>query len=343
MKKISLLLAAFAMVLCLVYSSCKKTTHSTNPTPANTRLINITKTTTANIMLPLPRLIPSVLRSYTFSYDNSGRVSQIIYSSNDDSEYAHGLANLTMTFNYSGGTITKTISKPNTVANSIVEVDSFVENAAGLVTNAYTPTLNNIFQYNGNLMFKNTAIGHDSLGTMTTVSNITSSGGNFLELAYNGSLAETYTGLLGPITLYYTYEVTTGAGLIPNSTSQTANSDNVTISNYSREPVSVMAVDTLHDTAYASYPGSIWTKEDYTFYGLSNRTGDYFWLQSYVLYGANIYQNADLVNTIKNSGFTKTIAYTINAQSEISQTNAAITDSLGNTYTEVYNLQYGTD
>lgn len=292
-----------------------------------------------------------MLRSYNFSYDNSGRVSQIIYSSNDDSEYVHKLANLIMTFTYSGTTISKRITRSDL---SLVEIDTFIENSGGLIINTYTPTVDNIFQYNGSLMFKNTIISHNSLGTststataasgtMTTVSNITASGGNFLQLTYDGTLSTAYTGLTGPITLYYTYLNTTGLGVVPTYSSATSNSNNIVLSSYSREPVMVMAVDTLHDTAYADYPGGIWTTEDYTFYGLPNRTGDYFQLQSFAIYGTNIYQNADLVNSIKNSGFTKTITYTIDAQSKIDQTSAAITDSLGNTYTEVYSLQYGTD
>jgi hypothetical protein len=349
MKKTSLFFAALAMTLCVVYSSCKKTSSSTNPTPSNVRLLSFTKTTSGTILLPLPKYVPTDLRSYAFSYDNSGRVTQIIYSSNDDSEYAHGLANLIMSFTYSGGTVYKKTTRSD---YSAVEVDSFIENSSGLVTNAYTPTLNNIFGYTGNLMFSNTIIARDSSGTtpsvfntMTTVSNITSSGGNFLELTYNGSLAETYSGLTPPITLYYTYLTTTGAGIIPTTNTGTSNSENVTLNNYNREPVSVMAVDDTpmyHDTAYANYPGSIWLTENYTFYGLSNRVGDYFQLGSFVTYGTNIYQNVDLVKSIKNSGFTKTITYTINAQSEITQTNVAITDSLGNTYSEEYNLQYET-
>ena len=86
MKKLSLYFTALALTLCMVYSSCKKTTHDTNPTPKNSRLLSFTKTTSHQALV-VGNLTysfgPTVLETYTFSYDNSGRVSKIIYTTND--------------------------------------------------------------------------------------------------------------------------------------------------------------------------------------------------------------------------------------------------------------------
>ena len=345
MKKLSVYVASIAMTLCLVHSSCKKTTHATNPTPANSRLYSFTKTT-AHQSFTVGGVIyssgPTVIETYTFSYDNSNRVSTIIYSTNDSAAYNANLANLIMTFNYSGSMITKTVTNPH---NTLIEVDSFMKNSDGLVTNAYTPTINNVYQYLGNLMVRNTITAHDSLGTATTVSTITSSKGNFLELTYDDQLAFSFTGLqptISPIYLVYVYYQSALSGLVIDTVKETINSSSKVVNGYNREPVVVMAVDTLHDTAYAFYPGRIWTKEDYTFTGDINRTGDYLQLQSFSTYGSNIYQNANLVNSIKNSGYTKNITYVIDAQSEITQTKVAITDSIGATTSQVYKLQYQT-
>jgi len=344
MKKLSVYFTALAVTLCVVYSSCKKTTHGTNPTPSNTRLLSYTKTTTSGLNALLSGYIPvgpSVIETYSFSYDKNNRVSKIIYTTNDTVAHRTNRENLIATFYYTGGTIIKITTTP--VVTDTVEVDSFMENSAGLVTNAYTPTINNVYDYYGKLMIRNTIISHDTTGTATTVSVITSNSGNFLELTYNDELTFNFLKVqptLSTVMAYYTYYSSTLAGLVPATSSGAINSSSKVVNGYSREPVFVMAVDTLHDTAYASYPGGIWPKEDYTFTGNYNRIGDYFQLQSFTTYGTNIYQNANLVKSITNSGYTTNVSYVIDAQSEITQTNVGVTDSLGASWSHVYSLQY---
>jgi hypothetical protein len=205
--------------------------------------------------------------------------------------------------------------------------------------------MDNVYQYLGKLMVRNTAIAHDPTGTATTVSTITSTSGNFLELTYDGQLAFSFTDLqpsYSTIHLDYAYNNSTLTAHIIDSVHETINGSTKTVDGYTRVPMTVMAVDTLHDTAYAFYPGLIWSKEDYTFTGDNNRIGDYLQLQSFSIYGANIYQNNNLVKSIKNSGYTKNMTYTMDAQSEITETDVSIVDSLGGTSSLVYKLQYQT-
>ncbi len=346
MKKLSLYFTAIAVTLCMVYSSCKKTTHDTNPTPKNSRLLSFTKTTahqSVTIGTTIYSFGPTVLETYTFSYDNSNRVSKIIYTTNDSAKHNNAkMDNLISTFDYSGSVIKKLVQRPD---NSIVEIDSFIENSGGLVTNAYTPTINNEYQYYGKLLVRNTVTAHDSLGSASTTSTITSSKGNFLQLTYNDNLEVHFIGLhpeASTVRAYFVYYKSALAGLVIDTVAIDINSSDKEISPYNRVPMWVMAVDTLHDTAYAFYPGGIWTKEDYTFTGDYNRTGDYLQLQSFIQYGANIYQNANLVSSITNSGYTRKMTYTIDAQSFITQTNMTSLDSVGATISETYKLQYQT-
>jgi hypothetical protein len=75
---------------------------------------------------------------------------------------------------------------------------------------------------------------------------------------------------------------------------------------------------------------------------MPNRIGDYLQLQSFTLWGNNLYQNAALVHTITNSGYTTTVSYNVNSYNEITQVTAVIVDSLANTQNITYNLQYQT-
>ncbi len=82
-------------------------------------------------------------------------------------------------------------------------------------------------------------------------------------------------------------------------------------------------------------------KFDY-FKSMGNRNGDYLQLRSFLVYGQNIYQNSHLINHTISSGYTNEITYLIDADSKITQTNATVSDSVGNVYYYTYNLAYET-
>ena len=108
-------------------------------------------------------------------------------------------------------------------------------------------------------------------------------------------------------------------------------------------PLLIFATDTSRDTCYVDYPGNVWPSQSYSFYtNLANRTGDYLQLTSFSLWGNNLYQNANLVHTIVNSGYTTNVTYNIDSYSNITQMTAVIVDSLANTRNITYNLQYET-
>jgi hypothetical protein len=82
--------------------------------------------------------------------------------------------------------------------------------------------------------------------------------------------------------------------------------------------------------------------ENFAFYGMANRMGDFFQLNSFVLYGQNIYCNAHLAKQITSSGYTTNITYIFDGDSKITQTDAMVSDSVGNTYHYTYKLAYET-
>ena len=73
---------------------------------------------------------------------------------------------------------------------------------------------------------------------------------------------------------------------------------------------------------------------------MANRIGDYLQLNSYTKWGNNVYRNNHLVKSIINSGYTTTLTYNIDAYSKVTQITAKIVDSVANTWTTTYNLQY---
>jgi hypothetical protein len=85
------------------------------------------------------------------------------------------------------------------------------------------------------------------------------------------------------------------------------------------------------------------SSETFVYYKtLNNRAGEYLQLHSFINYGQNIYQYAHLMREITSSGYTTEITYDIDADSKITQTNAVVTDSVGNVYNYTYNIAYET-
>ena len=373
MKKISLLysIVVLAALSVLSYSSCKKIIHSNAPTPGNIRLHSYTATTQTNQALPFPEA-DTINDNYTFTYDGNNRVSQILFTSND-LRYPNNQRSETITFRYSNDTVYKTtMTVPfNTFYHVTFETDTFLLNTQGLITNTYEPGHRTNYEYYGQLLdrksevfYHDKAIGTSTIIGTTTISNeriYNSVDGDFLNYTFNGVLTVNYPNgtypygmnigtypmreylvyptFTGPTAYYYTIDP--NAYLYYTQTGG-ATSTTQTINGYSEWPLVAFAVDTTNDTAWVAYPGNnIYGHEDYTFYTtMANRIGDYLQLNSYTKYGVNLYRNKHLVKSISNPGYTTTAVYNIDAQSMVSQMTVKVVDSVANTKTTVYNLQY---
>ncbi len=104
-------------------------------------------------------------------------------------------------------------------------------------------------------------------------------------------------------------------------------------------------VYTFHEGDYykSSSAISFDSSETFVYYKtLNNRPGEYFQLHSFLNYGQDVYQYAHLLREITSSGYTTEITYNIDAYSKITQTNAVVTDSVGNVYNYTYNIAYET-
>ena len=371
MKKIFLLypFVILAALSVLVYASCKKPIHSNAPTPNNVRLHSYTATTKVNTVVPVP-IADTINDNYTFTYDANGRVAQILYTTND-LLYPNNQRSETITFTYVNDTVVKTIMTVplNTFYHTTFEIDTFLLNGQGLITTTYEPNHITNYQYYGQLIdrqsetyYHNAPIGTSSVTTTTTISEertYNSDNGDFLNYSFNGILTATFPSQMTVVpyamrdywefptlpgaTIYTAaahpdlldlYSVYTQHGGLSTYTDQ--------LSGYSEFPLTVFAVDTANDTAYCRYPGNnIYPNQTYTFYTtMANRIGDYLQLNSYTKWGNNVYRNNHLVKSIINSGYTTTLTYNIDAYSKVTQITAKIVDSVANTWTTTYNLQY---
>jgi len=361
MKKITLLLSVVVLVavFAVLYTSCKKPVHALQPTPNNVRLMSYTATT----HLLSETLADTTSDNYTFFYDGNNRVIKILYSTSDTAKIRllQYNSSVNITFSYSNDTCIKTTAALG--GSPVIEIDTFIINSStGLIATTFTPGMICNYQYYGKLLAIESDEYYNNYHGVTSVSDTreyTSDNGNFLASSFNGILNVTF-----PTTMHYTpYAMrdywmnitglnTTAPNLIdvhhtpqiPGTihTGLTKNTDQLDYT-ISGTPLLIFATDTARDTCYVDFPGNIWPSQSYTFYNnLANRIGDYLQLGSFTMWGNNLYQNADLVHTIVNSGYTTNVTYNINSYSEITQMTAVIVDSLANTRNVTYNLQYET-
>ncbi len=373
MNKISLLytIVVLAALSVFSYSSCKKIIHSNAPTPNNMRIHSYTATTQTNQVVPMA-FADTINDNYTFTYDANNRVTQILFTSND-LRYPNSQRSETITFRYSNDTVYKSIMTVplNNFYHVTFETDTFLLNTQGLITNTYEPGHRTNYEYYGQLLdrksevfYNDKAIGTSTIVGTTTISEeriYNSDNGDFLNYTFNGVLTVNYPGgayphgmNIGtyPMREYVVYPTFTGTTayyytLDPNAYYYYTQQGNVTsttqqITGYSEWPLVAFAVDTTKDTAYCAFPGNnIYSQETYTFYTtMANRIGDYLQLGSYTKYGVNLYRNNHLVKTISNHGYNTSVVYGIDALSMVSQMTVKVVDSVANTKTTTYNLQY---
>jgi hypothetical protein len=352
MKKIFLLcLAAIMGTISIISPSCKKITHDPNPTPGNIRLMGFTVTTSPTKIIPTFYPMQTVTTNYSFYYDGNNKVSQIYYSTNDSNVVKTGKGATISTFTYSGNIINKTTTL--VASSAVLERDTFTVNS-GLVVNANFPFMAFNFSYYGQLLLHENFTYRDSGTAVSAQTTYTSTSGNFLTRTFDGVLHATFpdsgykpmlvfpdtvrdTVLSLPLTITWT---TLGAGgAVITHTNVGAYSDQ--LAGYSENEVTLTAVDPNGILVRpVTFPADLGANKSYLFYGDQNRPGDYLQLMSFIIYGMNIYNNANLVKNIKSPYYNTDVIYYIDGDSKIKSLNVTKTDKFGNVYTSVYNLQY---
>ena len=342
MKKFSLLYlcVVLAALSAFLYTSCKKPFHATSPQPNNIRLYSYTAVTRLSTVLPA-HVADTTSDNYTFSYDNNHRVSQIMYTSSNPDVIAAGHNSERITFYYGNDTVIKTTANLN--GTQTFEVDTFITGTGNLINTLYTPNHITNFEYYGKLMSRQSETFYKGANSVSESRIYTSDNGDFLKYSFDGTLSATFTNTMTvtpyPMRAYWvspdgTYTVHTGltgyTDILNGYTSGLA--------------LNIFAKDTANDSSDVYLPGNtIWPSQTYGFYtDDANRMGDYLQLLSFTLWGNNLYQNAHLVKFIQNAGYTTNVSYSIDAYSKVTQVTAVIIDSLANTKTTTYNLQYET-
>ena len=360
MKKTFLLLLVTVVASSVfIYTSCKKVTHGTNPTPDNYRLLSYTKVTTQSIIAP-PTPTPIITENYRFLYDGSKRVSQIFFTSNDSNKVHAGMSNLSIKFSYNSDSIYKISTDLNT--SSIREQDTFIINSFGQITNAYFPTETHSFTYFGSILASEIVSFRDSGTSINANLTYTADHGDFFNRIYDGNLTVTFpdsgivpytppppyvfrdTFMVLPLDVTWTVTPENGTAAIINHNGISGYTDG--ISGYFQDAITVNAVDQGGNYVRTGYfPAGYAAKQYYQFYEQqANRTGDYMQIESFTTYGINIYPNQHMVYSMQSPYNTTNVVYNIDADSKVTQITASVKDSLLQNVTNLkYSLQYETD
>lgn len=356
MKKVLLLTASVIAVLASILPSCKKIHHSTNPTPDNYRISSYSKVTTKSIIMP-PTATPITTDNYRFIYNANGRVAQMFITSNDSNKLKVGLGNLSIVFTYTSDSIYKTTTDVNT--STVMERDTFIQNSAGQIIDAYFPMEVHHFAYYGKLLANETVSYRDTNTTLTAHLTYTSNNGDFLARNFDGGISVSFpdsgirptyvagdpyrdTELVYPIDVTWTVYSPDGSAvpvLHPGVTYSDA------LSGYFGNYITVDGIDVNGVKVRTGYfPAGYTQKQSYQVYDfLTNRIGDYLHLSSFTIYGVNIYENVHMINRIASPLSSTKVDYTIDADSKVTYSSVVIKDSvLKNVVSEAYKLQYET-
>jgi hypothetical protein len=320
-------LAVFFIICASFGSSCKKVTHATRPTPGNYRLLSYTKIRTDSVGVVLNE-------NYRFFYDGSNRVSQILYTTNDTSQ-----SDKSIKFSYNADSIIKTTTRVKT--NLVIETDTFIHDANGFITLAYTPYTITTYQYFGKLLSRISQTVDSSFMSLTVTNTITSNNIDFLN-SLTGTLTANFVNLTTPLAVDWTIYPLRGTAAVTTTHNNVSGlSDQFT--NYGGDPVTVTGTDVNSVTQSMLYAGGNWFNQAFGVYpDKTNRIGDYLQLSSFTYFGSNIYQTNHLLNYIYRPLDTTRVKYTIDADSKITTTDVTFKDYHNRYWYESYKLQYET-
>jgi hypothetical protein len=334
-KNFSLYIVALILLSTFAGTSCKKRIHANAPTPNNVRMLGYTKITTYT-PAGFTGISPTVTEKFRFYYDQINRLAKITYTGNDTFAIYKDI-----TFTYKGDTVYK--NTKNILTNSIVQRDTFILNSNGLLVTAYTPNLINTYEYYGQLLARKIqkATSHRHI-EMTAQSTYTSVNGDFLKNNYDGLLKVDFIEVKTPLTINY-YQDIPPFTLFNIQTLVSYEFETHTIANFNYNPIKIKMTDTVFKQDSLIFPGSDWIGESYHFYTEdANRIGDFLQLESFTMYGNNIFRNAHLVESMTSRNRSAYITYNIDAFSKITQTRYSESDSVLNNKTIVYDIQYET-
>lgn len=327
MKKIfSLFFVTVTISSLLLYPSCKKTQHPTKPTPGNYRILSISKRTDS----------AAKIETYTFSYDASNRLSQVIYTTNDSATVKSGSTSVgtRAVFTYSNDSIYKITTKLRTGA--VIDTNIYIKNNAGQIITAYLPGQVIQFEYYGKLLSRRTDKYFHNATSISAIKNYTSNNADFLAWSFDGNLTANFPNAdIVPFTVNWVTALAT--------TTHTATTYTDVFTGYNKLPITMNFVDAFGHTDTVSFPGGIRSTESYgVFPDKFNRPGDYLYIESFIMYGVDIYQQAHLTKSVTNTGATTNVTYEIDADSKITTTNAHTIDSLNHNIISNYRFQYET-
>ncbi|MCW3122637.1 MAG: hypothetical protein JWQ38_2129 [Flavipsychrobacter sp.] len=336
MKKIFSLFFV-AIIPLFLFSSCKKTQHTTKPTPANYRVYSysevINGTYPANV--------------YTFSYDARGRVSQIIYTTSDSNVVKYGLGVGTRSvFYYSNDSIYKV----NTVLQTgkPIDMDVFIQNTSGQIITAYMPSDTSLYttkrgvqyEYYGKLLSRvSDKYTHNKASVASSIT-YTSDNADFLAYNFENKLTATFANSYSPPSKV------SWIPIVGSTVTHTTNSYSDVLDNYNLSPITMVVEDNATHKDTVAFPGTTALTASYgVFPDKANRPGDYLWIGSFTTYGVNIYQQAHLTKSISDVKTVTNVTYEIDADSKIMTTNATILNMASihtTTTTASYRFQYET-
>lgn len=339
----------------LVYTSCKKPSHPTNPTPDDYRMLSYTKVTSVTNVIP-PTIVPIISENYRFEY-YLDKIATIFFTSNDQSKVLTGMAHLKIQFYYINDSIYKTSTDLNT--GTIKERDTFLINPQGQIIHAYFPNEVRHFTYFGKLIARETVIYRDTGTAIQADFTYTADQGNFLNRLWNNTLTVNFpdSGIAPPTLPYIRHDTVlslpinivwtkTSPVTLPSVTEHlNHNSKSDQLSGDFPYGVTVTGVDVNGVSARPVYfPAGHTSKEFFEYYDeLDNRPGDYMQIESLTRYGQNIYPNDHLFYSTSSPHNTTRVVYDIDADSKITHINATTKDSLTKNLLNVqYKLQWET-
>ena len=327
MKKIfSLFFVAVTISSLLLYPSCKKTQHPTKPTPGNYRILSISKRTDS----------AAKIETYTFSYDASNRLSQVIYTTNDSATVKTSLSSVgtRSVFSYSNDSIYKVTSILRTGA--FIDSNIYIKNREGQIITAYLPNHVIQFEYYGKLLSRRTDKYMHNATSIGATKNYTSNNSDFLAVSFDGNLTANFPKAdTAPFTVNWVTPLAT--------TKHTATTYTDVFTGYNMLPVTMDFEDAFGHKDTVSFPGGYRPNESYgVFPDKFNRPGDYMYIESFIMFGVDIYQQAHLTKSITGTTSVTNVTYEIDADSKITTTNAHTIDSLNRNIISNYRFQYET-
>jgi hypothetical protein len=241
-----------------------------------------------------------------------------------------------------------------------MRLDTFLQNSSGLITTAYTPgyfksrqKTTYEYQYQGQLLAREQHFSYRSdtlpgsrgstiTGPLTTY---TSDNGDFLKHNYETNLTANFVSnqfadIQNVYWIYLPTDTTKHLGIGSGKYTDV-------LPNYAQKPILMIVQDNIGQNDTVGFLGTLnnlgdlWFNESYAFNTtMANRPGDWLHIQSFTMFGNNIYRNKHLVKKISSVKGAMDVTYSIDAYSKITQVITNTKDEYLNTFSSTYDIQY---